>query len=561
MRIKALHLQRFRSVQDLTVDFDAGLTTLVGENGVGKSTIGIALNVLLVRFVSGGDPIGPGDYPYGVFAETTIEAVFDLTRDEIENLFLRRGLIPGTVVGEDARMLRRWFANQGSEFRLTYKHGGDPYGTYITWGALQLHADSVSLGGREVLGQGATPWHACVDRLIRGQYGLAGPKPVSVSDGPLEGVFKFGIDLRQGLGAHAMERFKPVADFRLRIASGQRSSVMESMTGSEIASVLLNLKVDRLRSEQDRYRQIVETFRTFFPRFQIDAVEQNSGGGQPEVQFYEDGRQIPLTLNQVGAGVHAVLTMVTNLVGRDALIIFLEHPETHLHPHSMRALASLLREYSDRNQVIVVTHSPYFVNPQSPQSLRRFWWTPEKGTEVRRLEISSLSLNEVNQVGMALRYVGDREVVFARAVLLVEEDSQKEFVTHVAPTLGFDLDARGISVISVGGGDRFGPYLTLVEKLGIPYLALRDDTWGVNPRYPKSRFFALGDSGDSLEKFLDRSGLSVLRQEVENEVGRNKTRVAAALSARLRRGDIPEIYAQVLSAVTTLALEGPSRFS
>jgi hypothetical protein len=72
-------------------------------------------------------------------------------------------------------------------------------------------------------------------------------------------------------------------------------------------------------------------------------------------------------------------------------------------------------------------------------------------------------------MGTALRRVGDREVVFARSVLLVEDESQQEFLTAVAPTLGYDIDSASVSIIAVDGHDGYQAYQTLLEALVVSH--------------------------------------------------------------------------------------------
>jgi hypothetical protein len=57
-------------------------------------------------------------------------------------------------------------------------------------------------------------------------------------------------------------RVKRVEEFRVRAQPGQRSGAMETMTGLESASILLNLKNHRQPAERARYQQILDAFRT-----------------------------------------------------------------------------------------------------------------------------------------------------------------------------------------------------------------------------------------------------------------------------------------------------------
>ena len=77
MRIKSLNVQGFRCFRDLSLTFDPQLTTLVGENGTGKSTIGLAVSKLITQFISGGNEISQEDYPYGIPGQLAVEATID----------------------------------------------------------------------------------------------------------------------------------------------------------------------------------------------------------------------------------------------------------------------------------------------------------------------------------------------------------------------------------------------------------------------------------------------------------------------------------------------------
>jgi OLD-like protein/putative AbiEii toxin of type IV toxin-antitoxin system len=345
-------------------------------------------------------------------------------------------------------------------------------------------------------------------------------------------VAKYARHLRLG----GLRRFKRVEEFRIRAGMGARSGALETMTGGETASVLPNLWSHRSRSEQLRYQRVVEVFKTLFPRYTLDAVEASPGSGQPVVQIWEDGRDAPLSLAQLSAGVHQILSFLVNLLGQQRLSVFIEHPEQHLHPHGMRFVHAQIIEAAHQNQVVIVTHDPHFCGPDVVGTVRRSWWTAASGSVVHGP--SHIVDRQLAQVQTVLRSLSNREVLFARAVILVEDDSQRDFLLAVAPTLGHDVNALGLSVVQVGGEDGYQPFFTLLNSLRIPYVALKDRLWDQRS-YPAARFFAFGCE---LEDFLDHARLGSERQSVIAEVGTSKRRVAGALGRRLGRQEVPPIF-------------------
>lgn len=250
-----------------------------------------------------------------------------------------------------------------------------------------------------------------------------------------------------------------------------------------------------------------------------------------------------------------MLTLLVNLIAREDMIIFLEHPEQHLHPHAMRFLQELIKGYAASNQIVVATHESYFVEPSAPLGLRRFWWTSAGGTKVFRVE-DSASNTEKQQMETVLRNLRNREIMFARSVIVVEDESQRNFLAAVAPTLGRDIDAHGVSIVYAEGESNYKPFWTILEGLGIPYVALKDKSWGDPKRYPPDYHFELGME---LEDYLDEKGLASERQATIKEVGDNKRRVAGALGAKLTSGQVPPLFDEILKKAIELATGEPAR--
>ena len=352
---------------------------------------------------------------------------------------------------------------------------------------------------------------------------------------------------------YILARFKLVPEFRTRATPKISTDAMESLAGSDTAVALYNLMANRDQHHRDRYKVIKQVFNSLFPRFNIEAVEETPGSHIPHILFYEEGRPNPVSLDMMSAGVHETLSFITNLVARDGLIFFVDHPEEHLHPHSMRFIHKLLRNSSENNQIIVATHSPYFVDPEHPNTLRRFS-IGKNGARVYQPELNELRASQLAQISKDLTPVGNREVVFAKAVVLVEEETVTGFLTEVAPKLGFNIEAAGVSIIGVDGDGGFERFRPLLDGLGIPNVNFRDRSWGINPKYPPDRYFSL--SSDSFEQYMDDNGLRELRLKAKGTVGRAKARVGAELGKRIKPKDIPPLFCDVLDAATRLAQAG-----
>jgi len=546
MYLRSLLLEGFRSYKRGSITFDPSLTTLVGENNVGKSTIGLAVQ----RIVSGG--LGGEDYPYGVLTKTSIVSELELSVEEIERYIVEPFLHNvGVTIGSDASSLRELLTTQGPRITLRIDQPSQINQPLIQWGNLWFSGPMIT-GNQGLLQPG------------RSGSGTSFPVDLVASSGinALEqAAYLLPFYFHQFIATRVNEVLRRIIEFRTEAIPGQRTPSLETMTGVDTASVLLNLKNHAVRAERDRYHEITEAFARLFRRYRIEAIEAAPGTGNADIQFLEEGQDNPLSLSQVSAGVKQVLTLLTNLIGRQGLILFVEHPEQHLHPHGMRYLQSLLVEASERNQIIVITHDPHFVGRRTLQGLHRVWWSRTAGTQMYGLnqEDQHHSAREqeiqTNRIHTVFRQLGNREVVFARAVVLVEDESQQEFLLPVAEKLSYNLDEEGISILWVSGDQGYDQFIALLQALAIPFVCLKDKPWGNDRHYPPDRFFSLGME---LEDYLDAHGLANERQAVISEFGKSKARVSGILGAKITKEQVPSIFNDVLTKANKLATGEPS---
>ena len=539
MKLLSLHLTNFKSFTDVDLLIESESTTLVGENGSGKSSVGEALSLLASQ-----QDIAPNLIRQRSI-ESSVDASFLLTQEELDELLIGPlvSSLPNIEVAK-ADEVRTWLISQGDLVTLKRRSGNPAQSLH--WGDLYFYRGFLHVG--EILQPESDRTLISVLSTTEHWIEFLTNAPRTIRYNVADIVGSFAQEFRKKLIV--------IPDFRQRNTHGTRSGDLEALNGTQLASTLLNLRAHSDDAQQKRYTQIVGVFHQLFPQFEIQAIEIESGTGHPDVRFTsaDTGRQ--LSLNQVSAGLQESLALVTNLVAREGLIYFIEHPETHLQPHAIRAFSDLLNLSAATNQIITVTHSPYLVNPERPLNLRRLQLMGDSGTTVH--SISHLSVDPqshdgaklAGQISTALRLIEAREAVFSRAVLLVEDQSQYEFIKQLANKIIPGLDSIGVTVVFTAGQDGFKTYLPVLNGLGIPFIALRDLPWGDDSVYPPDQYLSLGSE---LEEYLDQEGFEVRRREISIEFGSgSKVRIARILGSEIKAEDIPLRFTEIFQRISSL---------
>ncbi len=355
-RIEYLKVQNYRALRDLELRDITPLTVFVGPNGSGKSTIFDVFAFLSESFTSG---LRKAWDKRGRFRELRTRGVkgpitFELKyRENPQAPLITYHLsidedLTGPFVAEEWLQWRR--QQHGKPFRfLDFKRGS---GLVVT-GEMPDEQDERR---EETLD---TPEVLAVNTL--GQF--ARHPRVSALRRFITGWYLSYLTAESARGV-------PEAGPQERL----------SATGDNLPNVIQYLK----ERHPQRLQKILQVMSVRVPRLEkVDA------------EFLADGRLLlrikdapfsePILAKFASDGTLKMLSYLTVLYDpQPPQLVGIEEPENHLHPRLLVELAEECRAASERTQLMVTTHSPFFVNGLKPEET---WilYRDEKGfTQAKR---------------------------------------------------------------------------------------------------------------------------------------------------------------------------------
>jgi predicted ATPase len=151
----------------------------------------------------------------------------------------------------------------------------------------------------------------------------------------------------------------------VRLPQPMQPATLPGRNGEGLISCLFYLR----ETERDRFDAIEDALRAAFPRF--DRLDfPPVAAGTLALAWRETGFSKPLYMHQLSEGTLRFLWLATLLQspGLTALTL-LDEPEVSLHPELLSLLADMMREASNRTQLVVATHSDRLIRFLQPSEI------------------------------------------------------------------------------------------------------------------------------------------------------------------------------------------------
>jgi len=351
-RIEELHVTNYRALQEVHLRDLTPLTVLVGPNGSGKSTVFDVLSFLSEALQSG-----------------------------LRQAWDRRGR---------ARELRTRGQNGPLFIGLMYREQTDAAVNYYTLKIDELHGIPVVTDEKLVMnadpsGRGELILH------YRNGEGSVFTRDSPETFTPLRSSDLIAVSSLGQLASHprvaALREF--ITDWHVSYMSipetdGQSEAGPQehlSRSGENLANVVQYLS----RQHPGHLECIFHTLARRVPRFE-NVLAEEMADGRLLLRIKDAPFNDPILARFASDGTLKLLAYLVLLNDPDPpRLIGIEEPENFLHPRLMYSLAEDFRTASERSQLLVTTHSPYFLDALRPEEVRVLYRDEHGYTQTQRV--------------------------------------------------------------------------------------------------------------------------------------------------------------------------------
>lgn len=220
-------------------------------------------------------------------------------------------------------------------------------------------------------------------------------------------------------------------------------------------------------------------------------------------------------LQDSAAGYYQALSIFSELISQNQSLLVLDEPTVHLHPTKIRRLANILSKNINMygNQVILTTHSPYFVNVSLFKRGRTLIRVHKE-----KDNLTSKVVNKPSKFNLRLKsHHFNPDIFFNKVSIFVEGPGDESALTAISDNLNDVFNREDILVLNVSGVENVGPYIDLIKAYKIEHVIMVDSHY--NKALTKDTIKLQGDLEDEMRK-TGWSGKKIGPKEAYDHISR-----------------------------------------
>jgi predicted ATP-dependent endonuclease of OLD family len=264
--------------------------------------------------------------------------------------------------------------------------------------------------------------------------------------------------------------------------------------------------------------------------------------GNAEIKFYFDNLQpesifkgtrikindgVETYLEEKGSGMQRCVALSLLEVYAEKLVkgtiediqkpyfLFIDEPETCLHPQGQLKLLSALKEISKNRQVFIATHSPFFIDTAIIQNVIKFERINNKVHKYYYLKDSQFA-NQVKEAENRSFFLRHRNIFFTNKALFIEGADDFESYAFFCEKNNYPELINCLFMMNGKGATFF--FEKLCKMYGIKFAAIVDQDFGFNLSYWQNK-----DRKKVLIKlfaFCESKSISINQELINNEMNR-----------------------------------------
>lgn len=451
--IKKISVQNFRSLKDVSVEFEDGLNVVIGENDAGKTSL---IDVLKIVFDNGSVDL---DDFYNGADEISIEVEFD------DQIFLKKITKENkNNIENKIKVKEENLINLKEDLKSKFDSCNDDDKKNLLSEPAQLFG--FPLRSNTNLNNLKDKILAELDKRFQDQNFI-----IDTSKNP-----EYAITFLDGSHFDDVNKFFQEMFFKDKSRNIWEEKIDSGETVNEWIDTNLNSFAEGLTAEIESLG-IKKRISAYLPKFSDIVIQPSFKPANLsidiDVKFLKDDGNAIL-FEKMGDGTRRRVTMALleyNGENKDTNTYVFDEPDTHLHVRAQMELLGILRNFEDK-QIIITTHSPFIMNAVKPQQIKLFS-LEDTATKVESIDDENIEVT-LNELGIT-----NMNLFFSRKILIVEGHTEEKFIPLMYNKL-FDHTLRSnlVKVIRAQGIDDVPRLSKVLSQFVVPnevYILMDND--------------------------------------------------------------------------------------